>query len=123
MYLYKPEDGFSVSVLYVNKEMLNINLLQNAREIHENEEDDTDKDNLELNLTRHAEIEEENEYDESEEKDEVVNSRLVFDDEDYSNDEVLKMVHKRNMSENSMCTLIFDAENTDIDWNNTNYKD
>lgn len=115
MYLYKPEDGFSVSVLYVNKEMLNINLLQNAREIHENEEDDTDKDNLELNLTRHAEIEEENEYDESEEKDEVVNSRLVFDDEDYSNDEVLKMVHKRNMSENSMCTLIFDAENTDID--------
>lgn len=114
MYLYKPEGGFSVSVLYVNKEMLNINLLQNASEVHENREDDIEKDNVELNLARHAEIREENE---------VVNSRLIFDDEDYSNDEVLKMVHKRNMSENSMCTLIFDAENTDIDWNNTNYKD
>lgn len=106
MYLYKPEGGFSVSVLYVNKEMLNINLLQNASEVHENREDDIEKDNVELNLARHAEIREENE---------VVNSRLVFDDEDYSNDEVLKMVHKRNMNENSMCTLIFDAENTYID--------
>lgn len=115
MYLYKPEDGFSVSVLYVNKEMLNINLLQNASEIHENDEYDADNDNAEIKLTRHVEFKEDNEYDDGEEDDEVVSSRLVFDDENYSNDEVIKMVHKRNMNENSMCTLIFDAENTDTD--------
>ena len=121
MYIYKPEDGFSVSVLYVNKDVLNINLLKNASEIHENEEDDTDKNNVEVNLSRCAEIKENNEY-YQEEDNEAVNSRLVFDDGDYSNDEVIKMVHKRKMNEDSMCTLIFDAANTDIDWNNTNYK-
>ncbi|WP_294394134.1 hypothetical protein [uncultured Clostridium sp.] len=114
MYIYKPEDGFSVSVLYVNKDVLNINLLQNASEIHENEEDDTDKNNVEVNLSRCAEIKENSEY-YQEEDNEAVNSRLVFDDEDYSNDEVIKMVHKRKMNEDSMCTLIFDAANTDID--------